>query len=57
LASEHDSVEILKKKIQDGGDIRVGRKSIFLPQKFKNRDFSKNSSVMAFFGGFLTFYF
>jgi hypothetical protein len=33
LAPENDSVEALTKKIQDGGDFRVGRKSIFhLPQ-------------------------
>jgi hypothetical protein len=33
------------KKIQEGGDIRVGRKSIFLPQKFKNTNFSNISST------------
>jgi hypothetical protein len=33
-------------KIQDAGDIRVGRKSFILPQKFENRDFSKISFLM-----------
>jgi hypothetical protein len=44
LASKHDSVGIFTKKIQDGGDIRVGRKFIKI-QKFKNTFFSKSSST------------
>jgi hypothetical protein len=41
LASEHDSVGFLKKKIHDGGDIRVGQKSIILTSKIQKYGFFK----------------
>jgi hypothetical protein len=42
FASEHDSVGILKKKIQDGGDIRQGKNFFFYLRNSKIEIFQKS---------------